>query len=42
MSCNFICVYLFIYLFIYFAVNAMSFRVLTVHRQISSLEAIKD
>ena len=36
MTCNFICVYL----FIYFAVNAMSFRVLTVYLQISLLEAI--
>ena len=41
-SNNFICIYLFVcfILFIYFAVNVMNLRVLTLHCQISSLEAI--
>ena len=42
MNCNFICIYLVVcfVLLIYLAVNVMSFRVLTVHCQISLLEAI--
>ena len=42
MTYNFICIfYLFVFiLFIYFAVDVMKFRVLTVHCQINSLEAI--